>query len=142
MGGWIGNLFHKAECAVWSTNLYFWEAVKAVQVAKATGAITSVDQCKQLAAQGDSVFGTSGIAASGGGCVCEYVFGNGSGAVPPPVPFSTRIVDTGTTFDPETDGTWLMVHRDGSTPDLAFIKTSNVASGKVEVHIASGASNY
>jgi hypothetical protein len=50
-------------------------------------------------------------------------------------PYSTRIVETGTTFALEQDGVWLMADydRDG-IPDLVFIKTANT----VEVHIASG----
>ncbi|KAI1309809.1 hypothetical protein F5Y03DRAFT_382921 [Xylaria venustula] len=57
--------------------------------------------------------------------------------------FQTRIVETGTTFAEESDGTWLLVPSTNSAlPDLAFIKTSNTPSGKVEVHIASGASQY
>jgi hypothetical protein len=58
-------------------------------------------------------------------------------------PYKTRILETGTTFAPETDGTWLMADydRDG-IPDLVFIKTSNTGTGTVEVHVASGASNY
>ncbi|RYP39329.1 hypothetical protein DL767_002240 [Monosporascus sp. MG133] len=57
--------------------------------------------------------------------------------------FKTRIFAAGTTFAPETDGTWLLVPSKSSTlPDLVFIKTSNTPSGKVEVHIASGASSY
>ncbi len=54
------------------------------------------------------------------------------------IPFSTRILETGTTFAPETDGVWLMADydRDG-IPDLVFIKTSNTGTGTVEVHIAS-----
>jgi hypothetical protein len=61
----------------------------------------------------------------------------------PPISFLVRILETGTTFLPETDGTWLMTDydRDG-IPDLVFIKTSNTGTGKVEVHIASGASKY
>ena len=61
----------------------------------------------------------------------------------PLMPFSIRILETGTTFAPETDGVWLMADydRDG-IPDLVFIKTSNTGTGTVEVHIASGASNY
>ncbi len=57
--------------------------------------------------------------------------------------YQTRILDTGTTFSPETDGVWLMADydRDG-IPDLVFIKTSNTGTGTVEVHIASGKSNY
>jgi DNA-binding beta-propeller fold protein YncE len=57
--------------------------------------------------------------------------------------YQTRILETGTTFAPETDGVWLMADydRDG-IPDLVFIKTSNTGTGKVEVHIASGKSNY
>lgn len=57
--------------------------------------------------------------------------------------FKTRIFESGTTFTPENDGTWLMVpSRTGARADLALIKTSNTASGNVEVHIASGSSGY
>ncbi|GAW14094.1 hypothetical protein ANO14919_034880 [Xylariales sp. No.14919] len=57
--------------------------------------------------------------------------------------FQTRIFEAGTTFAEENDGTWLLVpSKSGALPDLAFIKTSNTPSGKVEVHIASGASSY
>jgi hypothetical protein len=57
--------------------------------------------------------------------------------------FETRILETGTTFGEEQDGTWLMADydRDG-IPDLVFIKTANTGRGTVEVHIASGASKY
>ncbi|KAF2965134.1 hypothetical protein GQX73_g8440 [Xylaria multiplex] len=57
--------------------------------------------------------------------------------------FQTRIFEDGTTFAEENDGTWLLVpSKNGALPDLVFIKTSNTPSGKVEVHIASGASGY
>ncbi len=57
--------------------------------------------------------------------------------------FQTRILETATTFDSESDGTWTLTdwNNDGST-DLVFLKTSNTPSGNVEVHIASGKSNY
>jgi hypothetical protein len=51
-----------------------------------------------------------------------------------------------TTFKPaETDGSWMLVpsnSRSSHLPDLVFIKTANAHSNKVEVHIASGVSNY
>jgi len=57
--------------------------------------------------------------------------------------FKTRIWESGTTFAPENDGTWLLIPSTfGPLPDLAFIKTSNTGTGTVEVHIASGASGY
>lgn len=57
--------------------------------------------------------------------------------------FETRIHESGTTFLPETDGTWLLIPtKVGNLPDLAFIKTSNTGTGTVEVHIASGISGY
>ncbi|KAI0452670.1 hypothetical protein F5B21DRAFT_526661 [Xylaria acuta] len=57
--------------------------------------------------------------------------------------FQTRIFEAGTTFAEENDGTWLLVRsKNSALPDLVFIKTSNTPSGRVEVHIASGASNY
>ena len=60
-----------------------------------------------------------------------------------PLPYQNRILQIGTTFAAETDGTWLMADydRDG-TPDLVFIKTGKTPSGNVEVHIASGATKY
>jgi hypothetical protein len=52
--------------------------------------------------------------------------------------FQTCILETGTTFPPSTDGTWLMLDYDGDhTPDLVFIKTSTTDTAKAEVHIAS-----
>jgi microsomal dipeptidase-like Zn-dependent dipeptidase len=58
-------------------------------------------------------------------------------------PFQVALLDVATRYAPETDGVWTMADfdRDG-IPDLVFIKTSNSDSGKIEVHIASGASNY
>jgi predicted HNH restriction endonuclease len=57
--------------------------------------------------------------------------------------FQTRIWESGTTFDLENDGTWLLAPaKSGTLPDLAFIKISNAATHSVEVHIASGASGY
>src|ERR1039458_419658 len=57
--------------------------------------------------------------------------------------YQTRVLETATTFAPEADGVWLMADFDGDgVPDLCLIKTSNTPSGAVEVHIASGASNY
>jgi len=57
--------------------------------------------------------------------------------------FQQRTFEAGTTFGLEIDGTWSLVPSKNSVlPDLAFIKTSNTPSGKVEIHIASGASNY
>ncbi|KAJ3555123.1 hypothetical protein NPX13_g10426 [Xylaria arbuscula] len=57
--------------------------------------------------------------------------------------FQTRVFEAGTTFAQESNGTWLLVpSKTSALPDLAFIKTSNTPSGKVEVHIASGSSKY
>ena len=54
--------------------------------------------------------------------------------------YQTRILETGTTFASETDGTWLMADYDhDGIPDLVFVKTSNTGTGKVEVHVAKGA---
>ncbi|KAE8147857.1 hypothetical protein BDV25DRAFT_26282 [Aspergillus avenaceus] len=57
--------------------------------------------------------------------------------------YQTRILETGTTFYPEDDGVWQMADfdRDGKL-DLIYIKTRNTGTGRVEVHVASGASNY
>src|SRR6185437_3056577 len=52
--------------------------------------------------------------------------------------YTTRILETATTFGNESDGTWQLL----PNQDLAFIKTSNTPNGHVEVHIASRASNY
>jgi hypothetical protein len=58
-------------------------------------------------------------------------------------PYQTRIFGRATTFANESDGTWLMADfdRDGIL-DLIFIKTNNTPNGHVEVHVASGVSQY
>lgn len=57
--------------------------------------------------------------------------------------YQARILETQTTFECEEDGVWTMVDYNGDgLLDLAFIKTANAPGSKVEVHIASGASNY
>ena len=57
--------------------------------------------------------------------------------------YTTRIFERVTTFKNEDDGTWLMADYDGcGKPDLVFIKTKNTTNGQVEVHIASGKSEY
>lgn len=58
--------------------------------------------------------------------------------------FQTRIFAGGSTFyEGLNNGTWLLVPSSASLlPDLAFIKTRNTPSGRVEIHIASGASSY
>mgnify|MGYP000843907989 CR=1 FL=1 len=67
--------------------------------------------------------------------------------------YQTRVLDVATTFDQETNGTWLTAYNSvfpgmpglpniSSYPDLIFIKTANTPSGKTEVHIASGVSKY
>ncbi|MFL5383672.1 MAG: hypothetical protein ACJ8GN_14225 [Longimicrobiaceae bacterium] len=57
--------------------------------------------------------------------------------------YQARTVETATTFANETDGVWALVRSaGGGLPDLVFVKTSNTPSGRVEVHVASGASRY
>ncbi|KAG0076118.1 hypothetical protein BGZ90_009116 [Linnemannia elongata] len=57
--------------------------------------------------------------------------------------YQTRVLETPTTFAIESDGTWLMADWDrDNIPDLVFIKSNNTPNGYVEVHIASGSSNY
>ncbi|KAA8648553.1 hypothetical protein EYZ11_001118 [Aspergillus tanneri] len=57
--------------------------------------------------------------------------------------YQTRILEVGTTFYPEDDGVWQMGHFNGDGKlDLIYIKTRNTGTGRVEVHVASGASNY
>lgn len=57
--------------------------------------------------------------------------------------YQKRVLETGTTFLPETDGVWTLADWNGDgIPDLIFIKTSNTRTGEVEVHVASGALNY
>src|ERR1700754_5059276 len=49
--------------------------------------------------------------------------------------YQSRILDVGTTFSPENDGTWQLIDADSDgKPVLVFIKTSNTGTGKVEVH--------
>jgi hypothetical protein len=57
--------------------------------------------------------------------------------------FKTKIKEVSTVFTPaETDGKWLMVPSNSDLPDLVFIKTANAHSNSVEVHVASGASEW
>lgn len=57
--------------------------------------------------------------------------------------FQTRILEVATTFVEEDNGTWRLFKSSNSAlPDLIYIKTQDTPSGKVEVHIASGASRY
>jgi hypothetical protein len=83
-----------------------------------------------------------------GGFTVQKEWSNGSNvcSVLPPQPsgpYQTRIFESATTFGNENDGVWLMADydRDG-IPDLVFVKTNNTPSGRVEVHVASGASRY
>jgi hypothetical protein len=57
--------------------------------------------------------------------------------------YQQRIFESGTTFVSEDNGTWLMADFDGDGRlDLIYIKTRNTGTNSVEVHVASGASNY
>ncbi|MGX7667974.1 phosphatidylinositol-specific phospholipase C [Flavobacterium pedocola] len=58
--------------------------------------------------------------------------------------YQSKILQTATCFDCENDGVWAMANYDRASPhpDLIYIKTRNTESNKVEVHIASGISNY
>ncbi|TGO09844.1 hypothetical protein BTUL_0153g00300 [Botrytis tulipae] len=57
--------------------------------------------------------------------------------------FQTRILEVATTFVEEDNGTWRLFKSSNSAlPDLIYIKTQDTPSGKVEIHIASGASMY
>jgi hypothetical protein len=57
--------------------------------------------------------------------------------------YQSRGLEIATTFLNESDGVWGLVSSgSGTLPDLYFIKTRNTPSGRVEVHIASAASNY
>jgi hypothetical protein len=50
--------------------------------------------------------------------------------------WKSRLIDVGTSFEPEENGQWLMAnfsHQD--RPDLVYIKTRSCESGKVEVHV-------
>ncbi|MWB94358.1 phosphatidylinositol-specific phospholipase C domain-containing protein [Flavobacterium sp. GA093] len=58
--------------------------------------------------------------------------------------YQKMILQTATVFNCENDGVWTMAfyQKTSLQPDLIYIKTKNTASKKVEVLIASGASNY
>ncbi|KAE9363984.1 hypothetical protein N431DRAFT_497714 [Stipitochalara longipes BDJ] len=58
--------------------------------------------------------------------------------------YKDYIIQTKSIISPaETDGSFMLVPSTNSVlPDLVFIKTANAHSNNVEVHIATGASNY
>ncbi|RKK08283.1 hypothetical protein BFJ69_g17408 [Fusarium oxysporum] len=57
--------------------------------------------------------------------------------------FQKFIIQTGTVFDIEDNGTWLMQDYTGDgKADLVYIKTRNTGTGKIEVHVADAASRY
>ncbi|SCO88924.1 related to FG-GAP repeat protein [Fusarium oxysporum] len=52
--------------------------------------------------------------------------------------FKARLIDTGTGFNLEDNGTWLMTNHLGDpqrAPDLTYIKTRATGTNKIEVHI-------
>ncbi|KAL9562740.1 hypothetical protein ACKAV7_013124 [Fusarium commune] len=57
--------------------------------------------------------------------------------------FQKFIIQTGTIFDIEDNGTWLMQDYTGDgKADLVYIKTRNTGTRKIEVHVADAASRY
>jgi hypothetical protein len=57
--------------------------------------------------------------------------------------FQKLVIQTGTVFNVEDNGTWLMQDYTGDgKADLVYIKTRNTDTGKVEVHVADAASRY
>jgi hypothetical protein len=57
--------------------------------------------------------------------------------------YQARTIETATTFANEPGGVWALArHAGGGLPDLVFVKTSDTPGGRVEVHIASGASRW
>ena len=88
-------------------------------------------------------FGVGGIAPNGSSFnTLAALWKQFGGALPYPF-YQSRSLETATTFECEQDGVWLMADFDGDgIPDLVFVKTANTPSGRVELHIASGASNY
>ncbi|KAK2469224.1 hypothetical protein H9L39_19205 [Fusarium oxysporum f. sp. albedinis] len=52
--------------------------------------------------------------------------------------FKARLINTGTSFNLEDNGTWLMTNHLGDpqqAPDLTYIKTRATSTNKIEVHI-------
>jgi len=57
--------------------------------------------------------------------------------------YQTRVYESGTTFAQEENGSWRLADFDGDGKlDLVFIKILNTPSNNVEVHVASGSSNF
>jgi len=57
--------------------------------------------------------------------------------------YQTIVYAGGSTFGPENNGVWTMADTTGNGKlDLVYIKTEDTDTEKIEIHIASGASNY
>lgn len=57
--------------------------------------------------------------------------------------YQQLVLETGSGFDPEQHGAWTLADWDGDgIPDLCYIKTENLDSGKIEVTCKSGASKF
>ena len=96
-----------------------------------TWLLTPFEQQKKRYVQ-DLVFIKAGPNIIGGGVEVIEADKEGKGSE-----YKTRTFASGSTFVPETDGTWGMAnYTHKEHPDLVFIKTSNTGTGTVEVHIA------
>lgn len=57
--------------------------------------------------------------------------------------YQQRVLEVGSSFNPEQHGIWTLADWDGDKiPDLCYIKTTSLDSGKIEVHCTTGASNF
>lgn len=79
------SFFEDAICLLLKTNPLFWQVYFAVLAARASGAITTLDGCRQATAVGGVIstqFGVpSAISSAFGNCACRAVFDANEGPV-------------------------------------------------------------
>ncbi|TAQ87591.1 hypothetical protein B7494_g4103 [Chlorociboria aeruginascens] len=116
-----------------ATSSAYSNSVVTVTVAGCGVATTSTSSHATTSTSSHTTAATTAASATG---VCSCSSNATAG------PFETRILEVATAFE-ENNGFWQLIDADGDgIKDLAWIKTANTGTGKVEVHIATGKSQF